>query len=622
VKPVPAQNHTNSILNERGWLALQIIMVTLAGAAAYSNSLHGQFVLDDFTSISFYGPKGFWEALRSGGLRRFANATFAINYSLHGMEVVGYHLVNLAIHISTALTAWYITISSLAALRCSYPGQLHPASPFVERFVPLAVALLFVLHPVQTQAVSYIIQRYTSLATLFYLLSALMFIRARLAIENKHRTRCTLAPAAATLVTAALAFGCKEITVTLPVTLVFLELFLFRGRLLTRRFFIACGLLILVGLAVAALQWQARSLHDFVAALDRATAENHFIPRSSYFLTQLFVVATYLRLLWLPFGQSLLYDYPVQSTLLSVPVMAALLLHLALICSAVLLLRKSRRPCPKEEAVSVQLQQLVALGIVWFYCTMAVESSIFPITDLIFEHRIYLPSFGFFLAVAAGTAWVAHTCANRIRIAWLLLSIVCLALGALTLSRNQIWSNTLTLWQDTVKKAPNEDLALANLAGEYMKLDKPETALPLFVKALELNPDFHPRTKIYLGMTLKQLGIDSTRYTTGEEFVQTGGDLNKGTVRAEDEKKMEGVLYNNLALSHEIMGNSEKALKGYRTALKANPAYGPAWYNAGMLFLKNGDRQQAETALLRLREIDPSSADKLNAAIRKRTTPP
>lgn len=600
------------------WQALQIALIVLAGAAVYSFSLHGQFVLDDQATIEFYGAKGALEALRSGGLRRIVNATFAINYQLHGLQVTGYHLVNLAIHISSALVACFITISSLSALRSSFPGQHQPPSAVVERFVPLTVGLLFVLHPAQTQAVSYIVQRYTSLATLLYLLAVLMFIRARLTIESNRRALCSLAPAAASLVCGVLAIGCKEIAVTLPVMLLFLELFLFRGRLLTRRFFSICGILLVLALGLVLLTRQDSSLHDFLMALDRATAENHYISRGSYFLTELRVMATYLRLLCLPLGQSLLYDYPIYTSLLSLPVMASLLLHLALLSSAVLLYRRSGRAHPECDATPARLQRLVALGIVWFYCTMSVESSIFPISDVIFEHRIYLPSFGFFLAAAAGAAWVFHRHAYG-KSAWLLLSLLCLVLGGVTVARNQLWNNPLALWQDTVEKAPNEDLALVNLAGEYMKLNKPDMALPLFVKALELNPDFIPRTKIYLGMTLQQLGVDPSRFTTGEELIQSGGVLDKGEVRREDEKKLESVLQNNLALSNEIMGNPAKASKGYRAAIQANPSYVPAWYNLGMLSLKTGDRQQAETALQQLKKINSTAADKLMAAMHRHT---
>jgi tetratricopeptide (TPR) repeat protein len=590
---------------EQCWRALQLVLIVLAGALAYSHSLHGQFVLDDHVIISGYGPKRIPELLYSGGFRRVVNATFAINYQLHGFQVTGYHLVNISIHILSALSAYFISVSAVAALRISFPSQQRNQAVSIERFVPLTVGLFFVLHPVQTQAVTYIVQRYTSLATLFYLFSVLMFIRARLTIENKRGWRCTLVPALATLSSGLLALGCKEIAVTLPVMLLFLELFLFRGRLLTRRLLSICGILAVLTLAVIFLAGSDHTLQGFIGTLNRATAENHYFSRSSYFLTELRVMATYLRLLCLPIGQSLFHDQATYTSILALPVMASLLLHLALISIASLLYWHSGRRITEHDTTPAHLQRLASLGIVWFYCTMAVESSIFPITDTIFEHRMYLPSFGFFLAIAAGGAWLFYRYNTSGRSAWSLLFLFCIVLGVLTVSRNQIWGDTLLLWQDTARKAPHKDLALANLAGEYMKRDQPEKALPLFVRALELNPDFHPRTKIYLGRTLQRLGIDTVRFTTGEELLQNGDEQ----LKPGNERRLVCVLQNNLALSYEIMGKPEKALKAYRAALQADRNYEPAWYNLGLFALGHGDKNQADAALLWLKAHNPSLAE-------------
>jgi tetratricopeptide (TPR) repeat protein len=238
---------------------------------------------------------------------------------------------------------------------------------------------------------------------------------------------------------------------------------------------------------------------------------------------------------------------------------------------------------------------------------MIVESSIFPITDIIFEHRVYLPSVGFFLAAAAGTAYLVRSRT----VAWALLVTVCLALGGLTIARNNVWSDTLALWQDTARKAPNKDLALANLAGEYMKREMPEKALPLFVRALELKPDFQARTKVYLGKTLQYLNVDVARFTTGEELASYG----KGELSSEDRIRLDGITYNNLGLAHEYLGEPAKAREAYRAALRVSPDYDLAWYNLGLLSVRTGDRQQAATAIVQLKKIKPYLAEKLNAAM-------
>jgi tetratricopeptide (TPR) repeat protein len=591
------------------WRAVQAALIVLAGAAVYSNTFHVQFVLDDYARINFHGSRELLEILLHGGSRRVADFTFALNYRLHGLGVTGYHLVNLAVHISAALTLYFLIASAVTALRQSFPhnGTLQDDKRCIERFVPLASALLFVLHPVQTQAVTYIIQRYTSLSALFYLLSALFFVRARIALEKDGRLSRVLLTGTAALAAGQLAIWSKQTAATLPLMLIALEITLFRGRLLNRRFLIAAGCLALGIILTARHGWQAGDLLDH---LERSTTEDRFIGRTTYFLTQVRVVATYLRMLCLPYGQSLFYDYPVYNSLFSLPVVVSLALHVTLMIAALLLFRQSARNLGSDEHPYGILQRLASLGVAWFYIAMIVESSIFPITDIIFEHRIYLPSAGFFLALSSLTALAAihrHGGVKRIN---RLCAAVCLVLGFATITRNNVWGDTMALWQDTVRKAPHKDLAQANLAGEFMRLNQPEKALPLFVRSLELNPRCESVVNIYLGKTLQSLNVDIALFTTGEEL----SSYEKTDISPEDRIKMECIMFNNLGLAYEYLGELLKARVSYRTALRIDPSYHLAWYNLGLLAVRTGDRAQFAAALTELRKIKPYLADQLVAA--------
>jgi protein O-mannosyl-transferase len=601
------------------WRIPQLALIVLGGAAVYSHTLHGQFVLDDDAIIRNYGPLDILTILLHGGSRRVVDASFALNHLLHCFKVPGYHLVNLAVHLSAAVALYFLVVSTLAALRQSFDsaGETAQDTAFIDRFVPFCVALLFTLHPVQTQAVTYLTQRYTSLATLFYLLSALFFIRARLARERSGTLRYPLFLAAVSLATGILAIGSKQIAATLPVMLVTLELFLFRGRLINRRFYIVCGTTLVLALAMTLTVWHDRSLHDFLVSLHHATAENRYMSRVTYLLTQTRVVATYLRLLCLPLGQSLFYDYPLSTTLFSLPVVAALCLHISLLAAAGLLFRSSRENLLAGRQPQGILQRLAALGIVWFYVAMLVESSIFPITDVIFEHRIYLPSAGFFLTTASLAAYAAHGRRAGIRAAWSLFAITAIILGALTIARNRIWSDTFLLWQDTVRKAPGKDLALANLAGEYMKLGMPDKALPLYVRALVLNPEYMTMTKVYLGMTLQRLNIDGSRFTTGEEILSPYGNTGNRELQPSEQTRLDCIMFNNLGLAYEHLGEPDKARGYYNRALLINPAYDLAWYNLGLIYVRLGDREQFDRALLQLKSLNPGLADSLAADVKK-----
>jgi hypothetical protein len=508
---------------------VDLAVIVLAGAAVYSHTLNVPFVLDD-NAISFFGQRTLQDILLHGGSRRVADFTFALNLHLHGIQVTGYHLVNLTIHLAAAVTVYCLVDSALAALRRSFPPAV-PAGPdalCVERFVPLAVALLFAVHPLQTQAVTYIIQRYTSLATLFYLLSALFFIRARLAIERGGRFRTALLSGSVSLLAGLLALGSKQIAATLPVMLAVLEIFLFRGRMFNRRFFVACGAMAVLVVLAALIHWQGGSLHDVLYDIRHATAEDPHQSRIVYFLTQTRVVATYLRLLCLPLGQNLTHDAVIYTTLFSLPVLSSLALHVSLAATALLLYRTSGQRLRSNGCSQGALQRLTALGIVWFYCTMAVESSLFPIRDLMFEHRIYLPSTGFFLTTVSAVALAAGCRHLGFKAAWTLLAAVCLVLGGMTLARNNIWNDRLALWQDTVNKSPGNALAMANLGGEYLDRSMQKKALPLLVRALEIKPNLDLNSNIYLGRTLQGLDISRTRFTTGEELVLPGNSMMVG----------------------------------------------------------------------------------------------
>lgn len=596
---------------------LQIALIVLAGTAVYSNTLQVRYVMDDLRSINFLGPQDIPEILRQGGSRRVTDATFALNYHLHGLQVAGYHLVNLAIHLVAAITLYLLAGSALAALRTSYSFSTEDTKDtvFVDRFVPLAVALLFALHPIQTQAVTYIIQRYTSLATCLYLLSALLFVRARLACAQSGTRLYPFFLGCGSLAAGILSLGSKQIAVTLPLMLIFLELFLFRGRLLNRRFYIVCGALAILVSTAVLITWHDRPLQELLLSLHRATAEDRFTPRWTYFLTQTRIVVTYLRLLCLPLDQSLFHNYRTYSTLFSLPVMASLVLHTSLIISAAVLYRLSGRRLLSGAQLPGTLQRLTGLGIVWFYISMSVESSFFPITDRIFEHRIYLPSVGFFLTIASATALMVLGRKGGFKAAWSLLAMACLVLGGLTIARNQVWGDTLLLWQDTVRKAPGNGLAVANLAGEYMERNQPDKALPLFVRALELNQVFLTMTKVHLGMTLQRLNVDGTRFTTGEEILSSSEQVGRAALSRTDQNRLQCIMYNNLGLAYEYLGEPRKAGEPYQAALLINPDYDLAWYNLGLLSIRLGDREQAAKALQQLKRLNLTLAGSLAKAM-------
>lgn len=597
-------------LAEEHWRTIHIAGIILSVLVVYANSLDVPLVMDDAALLSI-GPQNLLDILLHGEPRRITDFTFALNYLLHDTDVIGYHLVNLALHLCASITLYLFVGSSISALRLSFPpktdsgGKLH----FYEHFVPFSAALLFAVHPIQTQAVTYIIQRYTSMATFFYLLSALLYIRARIVFESSRTSPRTLLIGSAALLSGIMAIGSKQIAFTLPIMLFILEIFIFKGRLITRRFFITSGVFALAAIGFILLNRHDIHLKDILFDLHHATSEDSHASRTAYFLTQSRVVVTYLRLLCLPVNQSILYDYPLHTNPLSLPVVASLSLHVILFSVMAFLFRQSQQGLNNDDLEKGTLQRLMALSIAWFYIALAVESSIFPIRDIIFEHRIYLPSVGFFLAASAGIAMVANGKHTGINMAWSLLIIATLLLGGMTVARNRTWGDSLRLWQDTVAKAPNHHLAHSNLAFEYLVRNRPDMAIPLFVRALELRPELVAfKIKVYFGEALQETNlIDGWRFTTGQEYLLPDGGSSS--------YKSTSVMFNNLGLAYEYLGAPEKAVVSYKKSLRVDQGYDLAWYNLGLLAARTGDREQAIKSLKRLEQLNSQLAGLLSSRI-------
>jgi tetratricopeptide (TPR) repeat protein len=598
----------SSFLLQPIWVHLGLIV--LVGITVYSNSFRVPLILDDNYTISYLGSSKISDLILHGSSRRVADVTFALNNYVHGFWLPGYHITNLVIHLATAITLYLFVHAAIESLRGTREAR---SWTFVEQFVPFATALLFVCHPLQTQAVTYIIQRYTSLAALLYLLSALAFVRARYAFDQGQIRRKTWLWGGISLIAALLAVGCKQIALTLPLMLILLEGILFRGRLLNRRFYIVCGALFLIIPAFLLFEWQQGTLDDFLYDLRQATSDNNFISRGTYFLTQTRVVATYLRLLFLPINQNLLYDYPIYRSLFSAPILASLALHCTLVITAIFLLHMSRKSRCSTDWQCAACLRLAALGIAWFYIALAVESSIIPIRDVIFEHRVYLPSVGFFITITAISALAVRNRHSGERSAWILLTVLCLLLGGMTIARNHIWNDALGLWQDTAQKSPNKGIVLANLGSEYLHRGMPDKSLRYFSRAIEVNPNLDFRAKSGLGISLQGLNIFRSRFTTGQEYILAGGLLNGGTLDFSKLPQWDSVIANNRGLAYEYLGEYEKAWNVYENAVWINPAYDLAWYNLGLLSFRLGDKNAVAKAVGRLKTLNPPLAQELES---------
>ena len=562
--------------------SLAILLVLLAGVIIYSRTFQVPFVLDDERSIiqnevirnldNFYANSSGYQFLPN---RYVAFLTFALNYHFGDLDVAGYHAVNLVIHLLAALLVFALL---RLTFRTPYFQVQGPGSKVqgqatqnptlkTQYLIPLFAAMLFVVHPVQIQAVTYIVQRITSLATMFYLLSLVLYVRARLSIEksrgrfreSKEKTLFAglggrLKPGlmiAGSVLAAVLAMKTKEIAFTLPIAAMLYELCFFRGSW-KRRLLYLLPLLATLPIIPLTVLTSGHSTDHVLVDIAEQTRVQTSMGRMDYLFTQFRVIVTYLRLLILPINQNLDYDYPVYTTFFTPPVFLSFLLLMSIVVLAAYLFWKSRylrinqvengpgspekqfsQPQPGVPSTSLPCLRLIAFGIFWFFLTLAVESSLIPIKDVIVEHRLYLPSFGAVTVIAA-VFWllaVKFSQPTGRKLLFLSAVVVVLGLGIATWQRNYVWGNKIRLWRDVVAKSPdkgraNNNLGVAleeagrrqeafkvlsraivvdpgyfksyyNLADLYLVSDQPDAALPLLKTAIRLNPDF---TEAYVDM--------------------------------------------------------------------------------------------------------------------------
>ncbi|ACL64023.1 Tetratricopeptide TPR_4 [Anaeromyxobacter dehalogenans 2CP-1] len=457
-----------------------VVAVILLGLAAYANAWHSAFVFDDVDHVrdnpivrnpsAFGWNGGGWRALPS---RSIAYLSFALNYRFGGSDPVGFHAVNVAMHLLTATLVYALVIAAFRTPRLARSALAAQAST-----VGLVAAALFVAHPLQTQAVTYVVQRMTSLAALFYLGAVALYARWRLMDATRHRWGRPAAYAGM-LACAVLAMRTKEIAFTLPFAIALYELTFFEpdGRRL-RRLWPILTTAAIIPLTVL-LTATAGGGADVASTTLAATRVQTDLSRLEYLITQIPVVVTYLFLLLVPVGQNIDHDYPIYRSFFAPEVRSGLAVLAAAACAGAW---AYARTSGKARSPADPAARLVGFCVAWWFLTLAVESSVIPIVDVINEHRVYLPSVGFFVAAAIGILLAARRAVGADvapRAAALAgIGLACVFAVA-TLARNRVWSSDVALWTDAAAKSPNKMRPNLNLgtalveAGRFREAEAP-----------------------------------------------------------------------------------------------------------------------------------------------------
>lgn len=565
-------------------LALLACLATLS----YSNTFFASFHFDDEPNILEYAAvkdlSRFWD---TAGTRYVGFLSFALNYYFGRFDVFGYHLVNLAIHTANSFLVYgLILLLFRAPMVAGASRAIDAASTFSGR-VAITTALLFAVHPIQTQAVTYIVQRYTSLVTLFYLLAVVCYLRWRLTAHGGPARAWWYVAALGSTV---LAMKTKEISFTLPFMLVVIEVALFRPKGWKPWIALVPFLLTLPIIPQSLNKGMGQAGLGFAK-------ETLAIDRLSYLFTQFRVIVTYLRLLVFPVHQNLDYDYPIYHSLGDPPVAASLLFLLGVGAAGLYVLYRSTR------------LRLTGFGIVWFFLTLSIESSIIPIHDVIFEHRVYLASIGFFLV---GSVVVWSSLERRLLAAGLIVGLIVVVLAAATYRRNLVWKDELSLWTDVVAKSPNKPRVHNNLGAAYAELGRLDDAIHEYGIALHLDPSLS-ETHNDLGVAYAKQGrLDdairayavalrlspndpSIHYNFGNAYLRQGRvdeAISEYRIALQRDPEFPDI-HNNLGNAYFQQGEFEEAVSEYRVALKLDPENPDIHTNLGAVYAKQGRLEAA-----------------------------
>jgi Flp pilus assembly protein TadD len=568
--PAAPAGQLRGVLVRWAWLA-PILGILVLGLFAYGNSLHGEFAFDDREQVrdnlilrdlgAFLSPNGY-RLYRS---RFVGYATFALNYRAGGLDVFGYHLTNLIIHLVASLLVY-----RLVQLAFRTPLVRNTALAPNARGVSFVAGVLFATHPLGTQAVSYIVQRLTSLAALFYLLAVALYLAWRLAEESpgpRGWRRALLY--AGVLLGSLLAVRTKEIAFTLPAALVLAELLFFPAGGLRR--WLPVAPVGAISLLIPASWIDFRGpIADVAASADRVTRLLTPVSRPDYLKTQAVVVCEYLRLLVWPSGQNLDHDFRVYTSALDPRVLFSLVVLCSLAAFAIWLTRRTTRR-PGRPSLDPAFR-VVAFGIGWFFVALAVESSVIPIVDVIYEHRAYLPSVGLFAAAATllGLLFLRVAPEGAGRATVLAGVALALVLGSVTLQRNAVWGNAVTLWSDVVEKSPGKYRPHLNLGESYDAVRRYPEAEREFRRAIEIDPKSIP-ARTSLATVLQKAG------------------------RARD------------------------AEAEYRVVLRLDPDHFPAIFNLAELLWSSGRREEAAALYRRYLELAPAASGPGHSIARSRS---
>ena len=511
--------------------------------------------------------------------RPIPNLTFALNFYFDRLETRGYHLVNIVIHFLSTVLVYFIflqTLSLSGSGRANIFGFGNGDTWLLHREkIALIGAILWSVHPVQTQAVTYVVQRMASMAAMFFFGSLLFYVYGRLA--SGFRSALWFALSA---IFAMLSFATKENCLTLPLVVLLYDLFFivrFNFQVTRKQWMIFGGILLATILGFQYVVNTYIGANTFIGMLG-ANYGTEDMDSWLRVMTEWRVLIFYISLLILPLPSrmNLDPDFPISTGFFHP--MTTFLSFLVLAAALVFAIRKARD------------YPLISFAILWYLINMAIESSFIKL-DLVFEHRLYLPSVMFFLIVAG----LFYDVAKRMKIKeeGLVLTAVFLTAAALlytTHERNKVWRTSVSLWTDVAAKSPNKSRVQNNLGKAYLEEEQWDRARDQFIQSIKLDPK-NQEALNNLGNAYQR----EAKYDLSIKYYQEVLNLNGNNPLA----------HNDIGVAYQATGKPDDAIREFKEAVMLDPNYTDARNNLGNIYLITGKLDLAKEQYLKTIDLNP-----------------
>ena len=548
---------------------LAIIILFFLGAAVYFNTLNSSFHFDDFSFILsnplIRTPEKLIDLFKYWPSRFLGFLSFAVNYQIHQFSVFGYHLVNIGLHILVSfLVFWFVSLTFSSPAMRGKQAYRHRV------LISFFAAAIFLTHPVQTETLNYIFQRVTILGALFYLAALCLYAKAMLSLGEGGRINPFYY--SASLIAAFAGMFTKENIVTLPLMLLLYHVYFFQEAKGPKWKYALPFLLLLPVVPLTVAIAKPVIFTDVERLMD-----SPWISSSRYLWTQFSVLLTYLRLFLFPLGQNIEYDYPLVQAFWGIPTLASFLALVFVIITGILTFFRHR---------------LASFGIFWFFLTLLPESSIIPIGNPIYEHRLYLPLVGCSLFAVYALYYLLRN--KSLKIVTVILSAIVIICSFLTYKRNRVWENEIVLWSDAINKSPGKIRPYNNRGVEYLEQGEYDKAIIDLSRVIELKRDYADGY-YNRGLVYQKQG----------EYGRAVSDYNEAIIA--DPKYLKA--YINRGQVYSANKEYEKAASDFRRVIEISPLDRRGYFNLAYLYVALGKKEEAASFYNKILEIDPNNAE-------------